>query len=155
MKPAPTIEVGHPNSAVPATLAQFRALFNQLDKGNLNKLPAVYSEDIRFQDPLGSVEGLDALTRYFAGAYKNVISCHFAFEDSVVQDSSASIPWIMHLRHKRIRGGSEIQVAGISHLKVRDGKICYHRDYFDAGELLYENLPVVGGVIRWVKGYAG
>ncbi|WP_339780441.1 nuclear transport factor 2 family protein [uncultured Marinobacter sp.] len=155
MKPAPTIEVGHPNSTVPATLAQFRVLFNQLDKGNLNKLPSVYSEDIRFQDPLGSVEGLDALTRYFAGAYENVISCHFAFEDSVVQDSSASIPWIMHLRHKRIRGGSEIQVAGISHLKVRDGKICYHRDYFDAGELLYENLPVVGGVIRWVKGYAG
>ncbi len=155
MKPAPTIEVGHPNSAVPTTLEQFRILFNQLDKGNLNKLPTVYSEDIRFQDPLGSVEGLDALTRYFAGAYENVISCHFVFEDSVVQNRYAAIPWVMHLRHKRIRGGCEIQVAGISHQKVQDGKVCYHRDYFDAGELLYENMPVLGGVIRWIKGYAG
>ncbi|SHK48699.1 SnoaL-like domain-containing protein [Marinobacter antarcticus] len=155
MKAAATIEVGHPNSAVPATLAQFKVLFNELDKGNLKKLPAVYSEDIRFQDPLGAVVGLDALTHYFAGAYANVISCHFAFEDAVVQDSFASIPWVMHLRHKRILGGREIQVAGISHLKVKDGKICYHRDYFDAGQLLYENLPVVGSVIRWVKGYAG
>lgn len=155
MKAAATIEVSHSNSAVPATLAHFKVLFNELDKGNLKKLPAVYSEDIRFQDPLGAVAGLDALTHYFASAYANVISCHFAFEDAVVQDSFASIPWVMHLRHKRIRGGREIQVAGISHLRVRDGKICYHRDYFDAGQLLYENLPVVGGVIRWVKGYAG
>ncbi|WP_417514765.1 nuclear transport factor 2 family protein [Marinobacter sp.] len=155
MKPATTIEVGHQNSAVPATLEQFRFLFNELDNGNLHKLPSVYSEDIRFQDPLGAVEGLDALTQYFANAYANVISCHFAFEPEVVQDSFATIPWVMHLRHKRIRGGREIQVAGISHLEVRNGKICYHRDYFDAGQLLYENLPVVGGVIRWVKGYAG
>ncbi|WP_309043458.1 nuclear transport factor 2 family protein [Marinobacter sediminicola] len=149
------IEVGCPNSAVPATLEAFKTLFNQLDKGNLNKLPAVYSKDIRFQDPLGAVEGLDALTHYFAGAYSNVISCQFVFEEAVVQDSFATIPWVMHLRHKRIRGGNEIHVAGISHVAVKCGKICYHRDYFDAGQLLYENLPVIGGVIRWVKGHAG
>lgn len=155
MKSATVIEVGHPDSAVPATLEEFRTLFNQLDKGNLDRLPDVYSEDIRFADPLGSAEGIDALTHYFAGAYENVISCRFVFDDSVVQGRLASIPWVMHLRHKRIRGGREIQVAGISHLEVEQGKVCYHRDYFDAGQLLYENLPVVGGVIRWVKGYAG
>src|SRR5690554_30490 len=149
------IEVGCPNPAMPATLEAFRVLFNQLDKGNLHKLPAVYSEDIQFQDPLGAVEGLDALTHYFAWAYSNVISCQFVFEDAVVQDSSATIPWVMLLRHKRIRGGREIQVAGISHVAVKCGKICYHRDYFDAGQLLYENLPVIGRVVRWVKGYAG
>jgi hypothetical protein len=33
--------------------------------------------------------------------------------------------------------------------------VCYHRDYFDAGEMLYENLPVVGRVIRWIKDQAG
>lgn len=149
------IEVGCPNSAMPSTLEAFKVLFNRLDKGNLNKLPAVYSEDIHFQDPLGAVEGLDALTHYLAGAYANVISCQFVFEEAVVQDSSATIPWTMHLRHKRIRGGREIQVAGISHVSVKSGRIVYHRDYFDAGQLLYENLPVIGGVIRWVKGYAG
>lgn len=151
----PTIEVGHSHCAVPGTLERFRCLFNELDKGNLNKLPDVYSEDIQFQDPLGTVKGLDALTRYFAGAYANVLACHFAFEDAVVQNSSATIPWVMHLRHQRIRGGREIHVEGISHVIVKDGKICYHRDYFDAGQLLYENLPVIGGIVRWVKGYAG
>lgn len=155
MTTASVIEVGMRNPAVPATLDNFRALFNKLDKGNLNKLCQVYSEDIRFQDPLGTVNGLDELTHYFAGAYAKVISCHFEFGEAVVQGESAAIPWVMHLRHKRIRKGREVQVQGMSHLKIRDGMVCYHRDYFDAGEMLYENLPVVGGVIRWIKDQAG
>lgn len=155
MKTASAIEVGSKDSAVPATLDHFTTLFNELDKGNLNKLPEVYSEDIRFQDPLGGVSGLDQLTRYFAGAYANAISCRFEFSEAVVTGDWAAIPWVMHLRHKRIRKGREIAVDGISRLQIRDGKVCYHRDYFDAGQLLYENLPLIGRLIRLVKGYAG
>ena len=33
-----------------------------------------------------------------------------------------------------------------------DGKIVLHRDYWDAASGLYEYLPVVGGLIRWIKG---
>ncbi|KMQ74476.1 nuclear transport factor 2 family protein [Marinobacter subterrani] len=155
MTTASKIEVGRRNPAVPATLENFRALFNELDKGNLNKLSRVYSENIRFQDPLGTVHGLDELTRYFAGAYANVIACRFEFGDAVVQGGVAALPWVMHLRHKRIRKGREVQVQGMSHIEIRDGMVCYHRDYFDAGEMLYENLPVVGGLIRWIKDQAG
>ena len=155
MTTASKIEVGTRNSAVPATLEDFRALFNKLDKGNLDKLADLYSEDIRFQDPLGTVNGLDELTQYFAGAYANVVDCRFEFGEAVVQGESAALPWVMHLRHKRIRKGREVQVQGISHLRIRDGRVYYHRDYFDAGEMLYENLPVIGGVIRWIMGQAG
>ncbi|MEQ5815092.1 nuclear transport factor 2 family protein [Marinobacter sp. NFXS11] len=155
MTTASKIEVGTRNSAVPATLDNFRALFNELDKGNLNKLSRVYSEDIRFQDPLSTVTGLDELTHYFAGAYANVISCRFEFGEAVVQGEFAAIPWVMHLSHKRLRKGREVQVQGISHLEIRNGMVCYHRDYFDAGEMLYENLPVIGRAIRWIKDQAG
>ncbi len=155
MTTASAVEVGSKNSAVPATLERFQTLFNRLDKGNLNKLPDVYSEDVRFQDPLGSVQGLDELTRYFAGAYANAISCRFDFSEPVVNGDRAMVPWVMHLRHKRINKGREIQVEGASHLGIADGKVNYHRDYFDAGQLLYEHLPLVGRVIRMVKGYAG
>lgn len=155
MKTASAIEVGSQDSAVPATLAQFTQLFNELDKGNLNKLSQVYSEDVQFQDPLGAVRGLDQLTHYFAGAYANAISCRFDFSEPVTHGATVAIPWVMHLRHKRIKRGREIMVDGISHLSIRDGKVCYHRDYFDAGQLLYENLPLVGRIIRFIKGYAG
>ena len=155
MTTASKIEVGTRNSAVPATLDNFRALFNELDKGNLNKLSRVYSEDIRFQDPLSTVSGLDELTHYFAGAYANVISCRFEFGEAVVHGEFAALPWVMHLHHKRLRKGREVQVQGISHIEIRDGMVCYHRDYFDAGEMLYENLPLIGRAIRWIKDQAG
>ncbi|MAO13503.1 MULTISPECIES: nuclear transport factor 2 family protein [unclassified Marinobacter] len=155
MTTASAIEVGSPNPALPAVLDQFCALFNQLDKGNLNKLQQVYGEDIEFQDPFGTVNGLDELTNYFADAYGNVIRCQFRFNSPVIQDSWCTIPWVMELQHKRIKGGKTVEVEGISHLRILDGRVRYHRDYFDAGQLLYENLPVVGGVIRWVKEQAG
>ncbi|MFO7529186.1 MAG: nuclear transport factor 2 family protein [Marinobacter sp.] len=155
MTTASALEVGTKNSTVPATIEHFKALFNELDKGNLNKLQAVYSEDIRFQDPFGQVTGLDELTHYFAGAYKNVISCRFEFEPAVANGASVALPWVMKLRHKRIRGGREIAVDGISHLEIEDGRVSFHRDYFDAGQLLYENLPALGRVVRWIKGQAG
>jgi hypothetical protein len=31
------------------------------------------------------------------------------------------------------------------------GLITWHRDYWDAAEELYEKLPVLGGLMRWVK----
>ncbi|QSP93821.1 nuclear transport factor 2 family protein [Marinobacter salinisoli] len=155
MRTASAVDMGAANLAVPATLDRFTALFNELDKDNMHRLPEIYSDDVRFQDPLGSVQGLDELTHYFNAAYANAISCQFEFADPVVDDQRVAIPWVMHLRHKRINRGREIAVQGISHLTIRDSKVCYHRDYFDAGQLLYENLPMVGKVIRWVKGYAG
>lgn len=155
MTTASNIDIGSFESAVTATLERFRSLFNALDKGNLHRLSELYSEDIRFQDPLGSVNGLDDLTRYFAHAYSNALSCRFEFADAVVNGPCVAVPWTMILRHKRIRQGREIRVEGISHLQIRKGKVCYHRDYYDAGELIYEHLPVVGRVVRWVKGYAG
>ncbi|NWO06056.1 MAG: nuclear transport factor 2 family protein [Alteromonadaceae bacterium] len=155
MTTASSIEVGSHNAALPKVLDDFRRLFNELDKGNLQKLPSVYGEDIRFQDPFGEVQGIDALTEYFAGAYKNVIRCQFRFQEPVVEGCWCTIPWVMELQHKRIRGGQRICVDGISHLEIRNGRVRYHRDYFDAGQLLYENLPVMGRMVRWIKEQAG
>jgi len=140
---------------MPYLVDRFRELFNTLDKGNLNKLAGVYDEHVHFKDPLGEAHGLDELTRYFSGSYQNVIACHFVFAQEVVDRSTVTLPWIMHLRHKRINSGREIQVEGISHLHIGEGKVHYHRDYFDAGQLLYENLPLLGGIIRKIKEHAG
>ena len=58
--------------------------------------------------------------------------------------------WVMSYRHPRLAGGKVIRVSGCSHLLWRD-KVYRHRDYFDAGALLYEHLPVLGRVIAWLK----
>ncbi len=65
-------------------------------------------------------------------------------------DGEGYLRWTMTYRHPRLRGGAPIRVDGCSHLLWWD-KVYQHRDYFDAGALLYEHLPLMGGAIAWLK----
>ena len=155
MSTASVIEMGKGNAPVTETLAQFKQLFNRLSAGNIRDISGVYSADVVFQDPFSKTEGIAELTEYFSGAYANVISCQFDFGEPVINGGDVCIPWIMRLRHKRIRGGHQVNVDGISQLQIHRGKVASHRDYFDVGQLLYENLPVLGKAIRWIRSQAG
>ena len=132
-------------------LRRFATEFAALDAGNLARLGELYSDDVLFRDPLHEVRGLPALQRYFAELYANVGRLEFDFHgfDQVV-DGEGYLRWTMHFRHPRLRGGAPISVDGCSHLLWWD-KVYQHRDYFDAGAMLYEHLPLMGGVIAWLK----
>ena len=53
---------------------------------------------------------------------------------------------------KNFHKGVQQTVVGGSHLVLADdGRIRFHRDYWDAAEELYEKLPVVGSLMRWLK----
>lgn len=144
----------HQHESVAGTVERFQRLFNTLCAGNVAGLEDVYSSQVTFIDPFGAVEGLDSLRAYFDKVYTNVTACRFSFGDVLISDNNACVEWIMHLSHPRLRGGREVTVQGISRLEISEGRVHFHRDYFDAGELLYENLPVLGSAIRWVRSFA-
>lgn len=133
-------------------LPLFARRFAALDAGSLDRLGQLYTEDIRFQDPLHRVEGLAALRDYFAALYANVQDLQFDFHGFEQSAAGAGyLRWTMRYRHPRLRGGALIAVEGCSYLRWRDGMVCQHRDYFDAGALLYEHVPVLGTLISWLK----
>lgn len=132
-------------------LRRFATEFAALDARNLARLGELYSDDVLFRDPLHEVRGLPALQRYFAEMYANVGRLDFDFHGfDQVCDGEGYLRWTMHFRHPRLRGGAPISVDGCSHLLWWD-KVYQHRDYFDAGAMLYEHLPLMGGVIAWLK----
>lgn len=134
-------------------LQRFASGFAALDKHNLDRLGELYSDDIQFRDPLHEIHGLADLRRYFEQLYANVRELHFDFQGyDQVAEGEGYLRWTMRYRHPRLSGGEEICVPGCSHLRWRDGRVYNHRDFFDAGNLLYEHLPVFGSVIRWLKG---
>ena len=143
------------------TLEAFCDFYNKLDKTSTNMLPEVYTRDVVFQDPLHRIEGIEALVGYFGRLYANVDTCRFDFGVRLRQADNAFVTWTMTLRHPRLAGGQEYHVEGCSRLRfaASDGphgeRVCQHRDYFDAGDLLYERLPLLGSVIRQVKRRAG
>jgi len=133
-------------------LQRFAHAFAALNADNLDTLGQLYSDDVRFQDPLHEIHGLPAMRAYFEQLYANVQDLHFQFHGfDELTPGAGYLRWTMTYRHPRLNGGKAIEVDGCSHLLWHD-KVYAHRDYFDAGALLYEHLPVMGRVIHWLKG---
>jgi hypothetical protein len=137
-------------------MEKFLAMYKDLSSENLHILQDVYSTDIRFIDPAHEINGLGTLTEYFSTLYQNVISIGFDFKDVVRQHNSCYLQWDMSFRHKSLAGGRTILVSGTTFLRLNnDHKVCFHRDYFDLGEMLYENLPLLGRLVTTIKGRLG
>jgi len=133
-------------------LRDFARDFASLDKHNLERLNSLYSPDIQFTDPLHQVQGLPRLREYFNELYANVSQLQFVFSGmDQVGDGQGYLRWTMSYRHPRLNAGQTIHVDGCSHLLWRNGRVYLHRDYFDAGALLYQHLPIIGRVIAWLK----
>jgi len=134
----------------PQIVEKFNAMYQTLDKDNMHLLRDVYSDDIVFIDALHEIQGIDALEKYFEGMYQNLLYCRFDIQDVQSGESSAYLNWKMDYAHPKLGGKENIRVDGVTHLKFAD-KITYHRDYADMGQMLYENIPVLGSAIRLIK----
>ncbi|WFO52347.1 nuclear transport factor 2 family protein [Aeromonas veronii] len=133
-------------------LARFIGLYQQLDKQQLHRLPEVYAEQVVFTDPAHRIEGLAALGDYFAALYQRLAYCRFVITSQQQQGRQAWLGWTMTFSHPRLRGGEPVTVEGATRLEFDEvGKVCQHRDYFDLGAMLYEQLPLLGPVVRTIK----
>lgn len=139
---------------MPDFLQRFANDFSALDASNLHRLGELYSDDVHFRDPLHEISGLSALQDYFTELYANITELSFEFHSvDLLHEGAGYLRWSMRYRHPRLRGGRTIEVRGCTYVEWHVGveRVYLHHDYFDAGALLYEHLPVVGGVIGWLK----
>ena len=127
----------------------FKRYFKALHQSDLSKLCGLYADDVVFRDPVHEISGLVELEDYFTSICAGLSDCHFEYLDELVSEQSCYIKWVMHFRHPRL-GNQLISVRGISHLKIRD-KIEFHEDFYDMGSMLYEQLPVLGRLVRRLR----
>lgn len=133
-------------------LKRFLQQLNDLNSDNVDEiLPTVYSHNIQFIDPVKSINGLSEVSRYFSEMYQGVEHCHFTGREHICEQHRYALEWTMDFKHKTLAKGKNIQVDGISHLHFRDQQVCYHRDYYDLGALIYEQVPLLGMFIRKIR----
>ena len=136
------------NSNTPL-IERFKTYFQVLHESDLSQLRHLYSEQVLFKDPVHEIRGLVELEDYFTAMCGDLTDCRFEYLDELVTDEAAYVKWVMHFKHPRL-GNRLISVRGVSHLKISD-KIDYHEDFYDMGALLYEQLPLLGSVTRWLR----
>ena len=125
---------------------------NSLSSSNVNEvLQKNYVSNIEFIDPIKRIHGLEELTNYFLDLYKSVDYCHFKINNYISCEDRYSIQWEMKLRHQRLSKKEEIILDGASFIRFQDNKACYHRDYYDLGALIYERMPVLGGIVKKIR----
>ena len=142
----------HTPPALSAAVQRLVQFFEQLQPQDLPRLSELYAFDARFKDPFNEVQGLPAIERIFAHMFESLDSPHFIVTERIVQGTQCFLVWDFRFRFKRFDTTSWQTVRGGTHLMFNDaGQVTLHRDYWDAAEELYEKLPWVGGLMRWLK----
>ncbi len=126
--------------------------FEQLTPQSVQDLSRYYAAHARFKDPFNDVTGVPAIEAIFVHMFEALIAPRFVVTGRVAQGAQCFLTWEFRFGFRNFHQGREQVILGASHL-VFDaaGKVQLHRDYWDAAEELYEKLPLVGGLMRWLK----
>ena len=132
-------------------LARLTGFFESLTPMELQRLQEVYAPDARFKDPFNDVVGIPAIRAVFEGMYRQLDRPRFVVTRAFCQGDDAFVAWdfLFFFKGEKTR---EQTIRGATHILFSaDGRVALHRDYWDAAEELYEKLPVLGSLMRWVK----
>ena len=131
--------------------ARVVACYESMSPDDLGRLEAIYTPDCRFRDPFNDVQGVAALRRIFEHMFATLDAPGFVVREVIVEDDRCFLTWDFSFERRgsdprtfTIHGGSYLRFAP-------DGRVADHRDYWDAAGELYERLPVIGALMRWLR----
>jgi hypothetical protein len=133
-------------------VAQLVQFYESLSPQSVGQLDQFYNPQARFTDPFNDVIGVVAITRIFDHMFVNLHQPRFVVKERVLQGTQCFLTWEFRFYFKGYKVDQEQVILGASHLVFSNtGLVTVHRDYWDAAQELYEKLPVVGSLMRWLK----
>ena len=124
------------------------AWYQTLTPSSLSRLSEFYTDDAWFKDPFQEFASRARLRRVYEHMFETLEQPRFEVTGTVLEGRQGFLIWNMHFR----RGGRAFTLHGSTHLLfTEDGRVCRHRDYWDAAEELYEKLPVLGWLMKRLK----
>jgi ketosteroid isomerase-like protein len=139
-------------STTDAHVQRLVEFFEQLQPHDVQRLPDLYAPNARFKDPFNEVQGVAEIARIFTHMFKSLDTPHFVITERIVQGPQCFLTWDFRFRFKRFDTQTWQTIQGGTHLVFdAQGQVTLHRDYWDAAEELYEKLPMVGGLMRYLK----
>jgi steroid Delta-isomerase len=136
---------------VDAQVQRVIELFETLRAEDLARLADYYAPGASFKDPFNEVIGVPAIQQIFQHMFTTLDGPRFTITEALAQGNQAFLVWDFRFRMRRFSREPQV-IRGSSHLRFApDGRIVMHRDYWDAAEELYEKLPLLGSLMRWLK----
>ena len=128
-------------------------LFNQLKSASLaDQITKTYAEKLYYNDTIVTLHNRLDLLKYLQHSQKKVDSISFELLSAQEKGDDVFIRWVVHSRFTLMGQSHNVQSIGVSHLRFNsEGKIILHQDFWDSMQGLYLHLPIIGGVLQWIK----
>ncbi|APE06429.1 MAG: nuclear transport factor 2 family protein [Alteromonas sp.] len=139
-------------------IQRFCKIYTDICKISTDDLASIYATDVLFIDPITTHQGLTEVKSYFNNLLEQAESCKFDIADIFLcardDQSNSRVTHIANWTMTLVLKGSEkvITLDGTTQLGVSNNMIVYHKDYYDLGEMVYEHVPVLGFIIKKIKG---
>jgi steroid delta-isomerase len=134
-----------------AAVESLRAYWETVTRERVGDLDSVYAPDAYFRDPFNEVRGIAELKRIFGHMYDALDEPRFRILETILEGDSAVLIWDFDFRVKKWQPEVTQTIHGLSHVRFApDGRVAYHRDYWDAAGELYAKLPLVGPLMRFL-----
>jgi SnoaL-like domain len=112
----------------------------------------VYSADAYLDDTLAIHHGAAEIEAYFLKTSAAMTQYKVTIQDTARSGDDFYIRWTMIFAAPALSGGQPVHSEGISQIRFnREGKVAFHRDFWDSGQNFYAHLPVVGGAVGFVR----
>jgi hypothetical protein len=135
-----------------AALTRLVDYWQTLTPAAVADIDSVYAEDAYFRDPFNEVTGLEKIRHIFADMFVRLDAPRFTIIETIEEPHGAILIWDFTFRLKTLKPELARCIHGTSHIRfAADGRVQYHRDYWDAAGELYEQLPLVGSLMLWLK----
>lgn len=110
----------------------------------------VFVINASFKDPFHEVEGLDKIYNIFQNMYKKLDNPNFKILEFIEQNNILYIKWDFQFKFKNDEKFQSFE--GVSRVEFNDnGKAISHVDYWDSVENLYEKIPILSSIMKFIK----
>ncbi len=109
-----------------------------------------FDENSYFEDPFHKVVGVDTIYKIFENMYQKLHNPRFEIIEHISNENTSYIKWNFYYQ---IAYDSEIfSFVGVSRVVFNHyGIVKEHIDFWDAGNNIYEKIPILGFIIRLIK----
>jgi steroid delta-isomerase len=125
--------------------ARFWETLRPESTGELRRLARA---DLLFRDPFNEIRGVDAVVRMLDRMFERTGDPRFRVGRIACDRDVGFVRWDFTCRVR----GVALEIEGVSEVALDgDGLVASHIDHWDAASQVYERLPAIGYLFRYIR----
>ena len=135
-------------------IARFTDFLREWDPETIaDNVRSVYASEAYFNDTIKEIHTNEHIAHYLAESLGATEMVRIEVMDVARSGVDYYFRWVMDIKFRDLNNGAWTRSEGMSQIRFdREGKVLLHRDFWDAAGGLFAYMPVVGSLLKWIKG---